>query len=36
MSILSGVEHPHFVKVLADLTTEPQRLRIEAALATPS
>ena len=34
--ILSGARHPHFVEVLTDLTTEPQRLRIEAALTTLS
>ncbi len=34
--ILSGARHPHFVEVLTDLTTVPQRLRIEAALATLS
>lgn len=34
--ILSGAEHPHFVKVLTRLTTEAQRLRIQAALATLS
>ena len=32
--ILSGAAHPHFVKVLTRLTTEAQRLRIQAALAT--
>ncbi|MDJ0941880.1 MAG: hypothetical protein QNJ30_00320 [Kiloniellales bacterium] len=34
--ILSGAEHPHFVKVLTEMTTEPQRLRVETALATLS
>jgi hypothetical protein len=32
--ILSGAAHPHFVKVLTDLTTESQQQRIQAALAT--
>jgi hypothetical protein len=32
--ILSGAQHPHFVKVLTDLTTEAQRARIQTALAT--
>jgi hypothetical protein len=32
--ILSGAEHPHFVKVLTDLTTDAQRGRIQTALAT--
>jgi hypothetical protein len=32
--ILSGAQHPHFVKVLTDLTTEAQRGRIQAAVAT--
>lgn len=32
--ILSGAQHPHFLKVLTDLTTEDQRGRIAAALAT--
>lgn len=32
--ILSGAQHPHFVKVLTSLTTEPQVGRILAALET--
>jgi hypothetical protein len=32
--ILSGAQHPHFLEVLGDLTTESQRTRIVAALAT--
>jgi hypothetical protein len=32
--ILSGAQHPHFVKVLTDLTTDAQRARIGAAVAT--
>lgn len=32
--ILSGVQHPHFVKVLTSLVNEEQGGRIEAALAT--
>lgn len=32
--ILSGAQHPHFVKVLTDLTTEEQQKRIGNALAT--
>jgi hypothetical protein len=32
--ILSGAQHPHFVKVLTDLTTETQRARIEMAIKT--
>ena len=32
--ILSGAQHPHFVKVLTDLTTEAQRARIQTAVAT--
>jgi uncharacterized OsmC-like protein len=31
--ILSGAEHPHFLKVLCELTTEAQQARILAALA---
>jgi hypothetical protein len=31
--ILSGAQHPHFLEVLSELTTEPQRARIVAALA---
>ncbi len=34
--ILSGAEHPYLVKVLTEMTTEPQRLRVETALATLS
>lgn len=30
--ILSGVQHPHFIKVLGELTTDEQRNRIQAAL----
>jgi hypothetical protein len=32
--IISGAQHPHFVKVLTDLTTDAQRARIGAAVAT--
>ncbi len=32
--ILSGAQHPHFVKVLTGLTTDAQRARIGAAVAT--
>ena len=32
--IHSGAQHPHFGKVLSSLTTESQRQRIQAALAT--
>jgi hypothetical protein len=32
--ILSGAQHPHFVKVLTDLTTDAQRARMETAIAT--
>jgi len=32
--ILSGAQHPHFVNVLTDLTTDGQRMRIQTALAT--
>ena len=32
--ILSGAQHPHFVKVLTGLTTDAQRARIGSALAT--
>jgi len=32
--ILSGAEHPHFLEVLCELTTEAQQGRIMAALAT--
>ena len=32
--IISGAQHPHFVEVLIELTTEGQRKRIETALAT--
>jgi hypothetical protein len=32
--ILSGAQHPHFVKVLTGLTTEAQRARIQTAVAT--
>jgi hypothetical protein len=32
--ILSGAQHPHFVKVLTALTTDPQRARIGTAVAT--
>ncbi|WIM09228.1 hypothetical protein [Enhydrobacter sp.] len=32
--ILSGARHPHFGKVLSSLTTETQRHRVQAALAT--
>jgi hypothetical protein len=31
--ILSGVEHPHFVRLLASMTTPAQMARIQAALA---
>ncbi len=31
--ILSGAQHPHFLEVLSELTTESQRARIVAALA---
>lgn len=31
--ILSGAQHPHFLEVLSELTTESQRTRIVAALA---
>jgi hypothetical protein len=31
--IISGARHPHFVKILTDLTTEGQRARIQTALA---
>ena len=31
--ILSGAQHPHFLKVLCELTTEPQQTRILSALA---
>ena len=31
--ILSGAQHPHFLEVLSELTTESQRTRIAAALA---
>jgi hypothetical protein len=32
--ILSGAQHPHFLEVLSEFTTESQRTRIVAALAT--
>jgi hypothetical protein len=32
--ILSGAQHPHFIKVLTSLITEPQTERIQSALAT--
>ena len=32
--ILSGAQHPHFLKVLTGLTTEAQRARIQAAVST--
>ena len=32
--ILSGAKHPHFGKVLSDMTTEQQQARIQQALAT--
>ena len=32
--VLSGAQHPHFMKVLSDLTTDAQRARIQTALAT--
>ncbi|MCM2311642.1 MAG: hypothetical protein NDI84_09570, partial [Steroidobacteraceae bacterium] len=32
--IVSGVEHPHFARLLGSMTTPAQMARIQAALAT--